>query len=162
MLLADRRYHCEACQPAQTTTPPPVGLAGASSLGLVIGQLADGRARYVAYRDSPTTELLQEALGGRAKAAWMSHLIPGHDDVMDYEHNKQCLAMTRGVMQIRNRPQRLGRAPYGLVSAEEESVGAAEERELAELQKLLFSSGPCSKRPAAPSTAAARAAIDLS
>lgn len=119
-----------------------------SSLNLVLGQLADGKTRYVAYRDSPTTELLQEALGGRAKVAWLTHLIPGRES-MDYEHNRASLAMTRRVLQIRNKPERASRAPLGLAPLVEEDVaqGAAEERELAELQRLL-TSGPCSKRPA--------------
>lgn len=133
---------------------------GGSSLSLVIGQLADGKTRYVAYRDSPTTELLQEALGGGSKVAWLTHLIPGRES-MDYEHNRASLAMTRRVLQIRNRPERANHAPLGLVPtvAEDTAHGAAEERELAELQRLL-TSGPCSKRSVAP--AGKTASVDIS
>lgn len=142
-------------QPAggAVSVPPSIG-NGVSSLSLVIGQLADGKSRYISYRDSPTTELLQEALGGRAKATWIAHLIPACDS-MDYEHNRSSLGMARRVHQIRNRPQRASHEPLGLAPEEEEeeevAEAVAEEREIAELQKLL-TSGPCSKRAAAPSS----------
>ena len=52
------------------------------------------------------------ALGGCAKAAWLTHVIPGHDE-MDYDNNRASLQCTARVMQIRNRPckPRCGLAP---------------------------------------------------
>jgi len=158
-----RRTHCEMC-----SQPPSAGVGGfggTQSLSLVVGQLSDGKSRYVSYRDSPTTELLQDALGGRAKTAWLTHLIPGRDS-MDYEHNRGSLAMAQRVRQIRNRPQRVAGAPLGLAETAAEGVGAeavAEERELAELQRLL-TSGPSSKRPLAASSGvlSGRGVVDLS
>jgi len=139
--------------PGPQHQPPGVGMAGgpsassANSLSLVIGQLSDGKSRYVSYRDSPTTELLQEALGGRAKSVWLTHLIPGRD-LMDYEHNRQSLAISSRVHRIRTKPQRGVTEPLGLAPEAAEADGAdgvEEERELRELQRML-TSGPSSKR----------------
>ena len=91
---------------------------------MCIRDRSDGKTRYVAYRDSPTTELLQEALGGRAKAAWLAHLIPGKD-AMEYENNRQTLQMTQRVLQIRNRPQRPAHEPLGLASDDTAEGGDA-------------------------------------
>ena len=135
-----RRYLCSECKP-----PPAGNLHGMSSLSLVVGQLADGKSRYVSYRDAPTTELLQDALGGRAKTSWLTHLIPGRD-AMDYDENRASLQLAKRVMAINNRPQKLDHGPLGLAPDEANGGGeVAEEKELAELQRLL-TSGPTSRR----------------
>ena len=73
----------------------------------------------------PTTELLQEALGGRARTAWLTHLIPGRE-AMDYDHNRSSLRLTARVRQIRNRPQRLAYEPLGLAPETADGAGAEE------------------------------------
>ena len=119
---------------------------------LPCSQLSDGKSRYISYRDSPTTELLQDALGGRGKAAWLTHLVPSRDE-MDYDENRSCLRLGQCVAQIRNKPLRIRQQPHGLAPGDDEREkaltgveAAAEERELQELQRLL-TSGPSSKRP---------------
>ena len=168
LAACDRRVHCPECMGQSVTVggaarePPSIGTGGgpvassSSSLALIVGQLADGRTRYVAYRDSPTTELLHDALGGRARAAFIAHLIPGRAS-MDYEHNRASCIMANKVLQVRNRPQRTESEPLGLATASAEADAAAEaagagaeERELEELQKLLAAGPRSSKRSSAP------------
>ena len=81
-----RRYHCSDCSPVEEGRH----VHGLASLSLVVGQLSEGKSRYISYRDSPTTELLQEALGGRGRSAWLTHLIPG-SDILDYDENVNSL-----------------------------------------------------------------------
>ena len=74
---------------------------------------------------------------------------------MDYEHNRQSLATMARVVQVRNRPQKLGLGvpPPGLAPEEgEEAAGGEaieEEIELLALKELLFSTAGAntSKRP---------------
>ena len=149
-----RRYHCSQCKPVQSGN-----IHGLASLSLVVGQLSDGKSRYISYRDSPTTELLQDALGGRAKCAWLTHLIPGSDN-MDYDENVATLHMAKRTAKIRNRPQRIQTEPLGLapeIPEKEPAVKAAEERKELEELKSLLTSGPSSKR-SVPSQRLERAA----
>lgn len=168
-----RRYHCSECAPEKG-----MRIHSVPSLSLVVAQLSDGKSRYVSYRDSHTTELLQDALGGRHKAAWLAHIIPGRDS-MEYDETAGSLAMAQRVHKIRNRPQKLeSLPPHGL--AEEHSGSAEdsgflapgmmggrlggrfslkerqlqEERELQELQQMLNRGKITSKRPGAPSSRA--------
>jgi len=135
----DRRQRCNECRPLPTT-----GMHGhTNAISVVLSALADNKTKYVPYRDSPTTELMQEMLGGRAKVAWLAHVVPGPEG--DFDETVATLKMTQYVNKVRNLPQRL---PHGLSVAEH----AAEAREIEELQGLLRS-GPSSRRaPGTPNT----------
>ena len=118
---------------------------------MVVSALADGKVGIVPYRDAPTTELMQEMLGGRARVAWLAHVVPGPEG--DFDETVSTLRFTTMVGKIKNTPERL---PHGLKVAEE----AAEAREVAELQKML-TSGPSSRRDAAESPMGANATPSL-
>jgi hypothetical protein len=159
-----RRYHCDDCSPSASGSSPAVpAIANVASLNLVVGQLSDGKSRYVSYRDSPTTELLQDALGGRNRTAWLTHVIPGGDS-MNYDETRAGLLFAQRVGKIRNRPQRIGQdglqQPAGLAPDAEKAKetdadkAVAEEKELEELKKMLIG-GRESKRPS-PARPAAR------
>ena len=137
----DRRQRCNECRPLPTTNPHgrADGHQTVSSLSVVLSALADGKTTYVPYRDSPTTELMQEMLCGRAKVAWLAHVVPGPEG--DFDETVATLQATVRVGKILNTPQRL---PHGLQVAER----AAEAREIEELQGLLKARSRLSSRPA--------------
>ena len=137
----DRRQRCNECRPLPTTNPHgrADGQHTVSSLSVVLSALADGKTTYVPYRDSPTTELMQEMLCGRAKVAWLAHVVPGPEG--DFDETVATLQATVRVGKILNTPQRL---PHGLQVAER----AAEAREIEELQGLLKARSRLSSRPA--------------
>mmetsp|Transcript_37685 Transcript_37685/g.99595 ORF Transcript_37685/g.99595 Transcript_37685/m.99595 type:complete len:535 (+) Transcript_37685:64-1668(+) len=141
----DRRQRCNECRPLPGGSGREIAQThGMSSLSLVLSTLADGKAKYVPYRDSPTTELMQEMLGGRARVAWLAHVTPGPEG--DFDETVATLRLAVLVGKIRNAPERL---PHSLAVAER----AAEAREIEELQGLLRSGPrPSSRRmPGTPS-----------
>ena len=101
------------------------------------------------------SELLQDALGGRNRTAWLTHVIPGGDS-MNYDETRAGLLFAQRVGKIRNRPQRIGQdglqQPAGLAPDAEKAKetdadkAVAEEKELEELKKMLIG-GRESKRP---------------
>ncbi len=51
-----------------------------STLGLVINALTDGKSKFVPYRDSKLTRVLQESLGGNARTALIITCSPAKDN----------------------------------------------------------------------------------
>ena len=133
----DRRERCNECRPIPTRSSQGVGTG--SSLSLVLSALTTGKTAYVPYRDSPTTELMQEMLGGRSRSSWLAHVIPGPEG--DYDETTSTLVTTARAGSIMNNPTRL---PHGLAAAE----AATEAREVEELHRML-TSGPSSRRAGA-------------
>ncbi|XP_061146961.1 kinesin-like protein KIF17 [Syngnathus typhle] len=73
-----------------------------SALGNVISALVDGRSKYVPYRDSKLTRLLQDSLGGNTRTLMVACLSPADSN---YEESLSTLRYANRAKSIRNRPR---------------------------------------------------------
>ncbi|XP_028302752.1 kinesin-like protein KIF17 isoform X2 [Gouania willdenowi] len=73
-----------------------------SALGNVISALVDGRSRYIPYRDSKLTRLLQDSLGGNTRTLMIACLSPAGDN---YEESLSTLRYANRAKSIQNRPR---------------------------------------------------------
>ncbi|XP_051933072.1 kinesin-like protein KIF17 isoform X4 [Hippocampus zosterae] len=72
-----------------------------SALGNVISALVDGRSKYVPYRDSKLTRLLQDSLGGKTRTLMVACLSPADSN---YEESLCTLRYANRAKSIQNRP----------------------------------------------------------
>ncbi|XP_049590422.1 kinesin-like protein KIF17 isoform X2 [Syngnathus scovelli] len=73
-----------------------------SALGNVISALVDGHSKYVPYRDSKLTRLLQDSLGGNTRTLMVACLSPADSN---YEESLSTLRYANRAKSIRNRPR---------------------------------------------------------
>ncbi|XP_071350143.1 kinesin-like protein KIF17 isoform X2 [Trachinotus anak] len=73
-----------------------------SALGNVISALADGRSKYIPYRDSKLTRLLQDSLGGNTRTLMIACLSPADNN---YEESLSTLRYANRAKSIQNRPR---------------------------------------------------------
>lgn len=73
-----------------------------SALGNVISALVDGRSKYIPYRDSKLTRLLQDSLGGNTRTLMIACLSPADNN---YEESLSTLRYANRAKSIRNRPR---------------------------------------------------------
>ncbi|KAM3877748.1 kinesin-like protein KIF17 [Diretmus argenteus] len=73
-----------------------------SALGNVISALVDGRSRYIPYRDSKLTRLLQDSLGGNTRTLMVACLSPADNN---YEESLSTLRYANRAKSIQNRPR---------------------------------------------------------
>ncbi|XP_029287751.1 LOW QUALITY PROTEIN: kinesin-like protein KIF17 [Cottoperca gobio] len=72
-----------------------------SALGNVISALVDGRSKYIPYRDSKLTRLLQDSLGGNTRTLMIACLSPADNN---YEESLSTLRYANRAKSIQNRP----------------------------------------------------------
>ncbi|XP_068598116.1 kinesin-like protein KIF17 [Brachionichthys hirsutus] len=73
-----------------------------SALGNVISALVDGRSKYVPYRDSKLTRLLQDSLGGNTRTLMIACLSPADNN---YEETLSTLRYANRAKCIQNKPR---------------------------------------------------------
>ncbi|XP_059184361.1 kinesin-like protein KIF17 [Centropristis striata] len=73
-----------------------------SALGNVISALVDGRSKYIPYRDSKLTRLLQDSLGGNTRTLMIACLSPADNN---YEESLSTLRYANRAKSIQNRPR---------------------------------------------------------
>nr|AZI75699.1 Kif17(S815D)-GFP [Expression vector TaCPdrKif17S815DGFP] len=73
-----------------------------SALGNVISALVDGRSKYIPYRDSKLTRLLQDSLGGNTRTLMVACLSPADNN---YEESISTLRYANRAKSIQNRPR---------------------------------------------------------
>ncbi|XP_038147165.1 kinesin-like protein KIF17 [Cyprinodon tularosa] len=73
-----------------------------SALGNVISALVYGRSKYIPYRDSKLTRLLQDSLGGNTRTLMIACLSPADNN---YEESLSTLRYANRAKSIQNRPQ---------------------------------------------------------
>ncbi|XP_022807541.1 kinesin-like protein KIF17 isoform X1 [Stylophora pistillata] len=73
-----------------------------SVLGNVISALVDGKCKYVPYRDSKLTRLLQDSLGGNSRTLMVACISPGENN---YEETLSTLRYAKRAKDIRNKPK---------------------------------------------------------
>ncbi|XP_021163866.2 kinesin-like protein KIF17 isoform X2 [Fundulus heteroclitus] len=73
-----------------------------SALGNVISALVHGRSKYVPYRDSKLTRLLQDSLGGNTRTLMIACLSPADNN---YEESLSTLRYANRAKSIQNRPR---------------------------------------------------------
>uniref|UniRef100_A0AAV2M7F3 Kinesin-like protein n=1 Tax=Knipowitschia caucasica TaxID=637954 RepID=A0AAV2M7F3_KNICA len=73
-----------------------------SALGNVISALVDGRSKYIPYRDSKLTRLLQDSLGGNTRTLMIACLSPAD---CNYEETLSTLRYANRAKSIRNKPR---------------------------------------------------------
>ncbi|KAF7658490.1 hypothetical protein LDENG_00012250 [Lucifuga dentata] len=73
-----------------------------SALGNVISALVDGRSKYIPYRDSKLTRLLQDSLGGNTRTLMIACLSPADNN---YEETLSALRYANRAKSIQNRPR---------------------------------------------------------
>ncbi|XP_058486531.1 kinesin-like protein KIF17 isoform X2 [Solea solea] len=73
-----------------------------SALGNVISALVDGRSKYIPYRDSKLTRLLQDSLGGNTRTLMIACLSPADNN---YEETLSTLRYANRAKSIQNRPR---------------------------------------------------------
>ncbi|XP_034023417.1 kinesin-like protein KIF17 [Thalassophryne amazonica] len=73
-----------------------------SALGNVISALVDGRLKYIPYRDSKLTRLLQDSLGGNTRTLMIACLSPADSN---YEETLSTLRYANRAKSIQNRPR---------------------------------------------------------
>ncbi|XP_049864367.1 osmotic avoidance abnormal protein 3-like isoform X2 [Schistocerca gregaria] len=72
-----------------------------SALGNVISSLVDGKSKYIPYRDSKLTRLLQDSLGGNTKTLMIACLSPADSN---YEESLSTLRYANRAKNIKNKP----------------------------------------------------------
>ena len=72
-----------------------------SVLGNVIKALVDGRSKYIPYRDSKLTRLLQDSLGGNTKTVMIAAVSPADSN---FEETLSTLRYTNRAKNIKNKP----------------------------------------------------------
>ncbi|XP_072308299.1 kinesin-like protein KIF17 [Eucyclogobius newberryi] len=73
-----------------------------SALGNVISALVDGRSKYIPYRDSKLTRLLQDSLGGNTRTLMIACLSPAD---YNYEETLSTLRYANRAKSIQNKPR---------------------------------------------------------
>ncbi|XP_027858514.1 kinesin-like protein KIF17 isoform X2 [Xiphophorus couchianus] len=73
-----------------------------SALGNVISALVVGRSKYIPYRDSKLTRLLQDSLGGNTRTLMIACLSPADNN---YEESLSTLRYANRAKSIQNRPR---------------------------------------------------------
>ncbi|KAM3622487.1 uncharacterized protein V6R79_025698 [Siganus canaliculatus] len=73
-----------------------------SALGNVISALVDGRSKYIPYRDSKLTRLLQDSLGGNTRTLMIACLSPADNN---YEESLSTLRYANRAKSIQNKPR---------------------------------------------------------
>ncbi|XP_068170757.1 kinesin-like protein KIF17 [Antennarius striatus] len=73
-----------------------------SALGNVISALVDGRSKYIPYRDSKLTRLLQDSLGGNTRTLMIACLSPADNN---YEETLSTLRYANRAKCIQNKPR---------------------------------------------------------
>ena len=73
-----------------------------SALGNVISALVDGKSKYIPYRDSKLTRLLQDSLGGNTKTMMVACLSPADDN---YDETLSTLRYANRAKSIKNKPK---------------------------------------------------------
>ncbi|XP_024860080.1 kinesin-like protein KIF17 isoform X2 [Kryptolebias marmoratus] len=73
-----------------------------SALGNIISALVDGRSKYIPYRDSKLTRLLQDSLGGNTRTLMIACLSPADNN---YEESLSTLRYANRAKSIQNRPR---------------------------------------------------------
>ncbi|KAM9408156.1 LOW QUALITY PROTEIN: kinesin-like protein KIF17 [Pholidichthys leucotaenia] len=73
-----------------------------SALGNVISALVDGHSKYIPYRDSKLTRLLQDSLGGNTRTLMIACLSPADNN---YEETLSTLRYANRAKSIQNRPR---------------------------------------------------------
>ena len=73
-----------------------------SVLGNVISALVDSKTKYVPYRDSKLTRLLQDSLGGNSKTLMVACISPGENN---YEETLSTLRYAKRAKDIKNKPK---------------------------------------------------------
>ncbi|KAM9859297.1 kinesin-like protein KIF17 [Aulostomus maculatus] len=73
-----------------------------SALGNVISALVDGRSKYIPYRDSKLTRLLQDSLGGNTRTLMIACLSPADNN---YKESLSTLRYANRAKSIQNRPR---------------------------------------------------------
>ncbi|XP_015230809.1 PREDICTED: kinesin-like protein KIF17 [Cyprinodon variegatus] len=73
-----------------------------SALGNVISALVYGRSKYIPYRDSKLTRLLQDSLGGNTRTLMIACLSPADNN---YEESLSTLRYANRAKSIQNRPR---------------------------------------------------------
>ncbi|XP_061639585.1 kinesin-like protein KIF17 isoform X4 [Phyllopteryx taeniolatus] len=77
-------------------------LREATKINLSLSALADGRSKYVPYRDSKLTRLPQDSLGGNTRTLMAACLSPADSN---YEESLSTLRYANRAKSIRNRPR---------------------------------------------------------
>jgi len=72
-----------------------------SALGNVISALVDGKSKYIPYRDSKLTRLLQDSLGGNTKTLMVACLSPADNN---YDETLTTLRYANRAKNIKNKP----------------------------------------------------------
>ncbi|CAE7534309.1 Kif3b [Symbiodinium natans] len=75
-----------------------------SALGNVISSLADRRCRFIPYRDSKLTRLLEDSLGGPAKTVFLAHISP----------ESCCCEESLSTLRYANRAATIGNRPLAM------------------------------------------------
>jgi len=73
-----------------------------SALGNVIGALVDGKSKYIPYRDSKLTRLLQDSLGGNTKTMMVACVGPAD---YNFDESMGTLRYADRAKQIKNKPR---------------------------------------------------------
>ena len=73
-----------------------------SALGNVISALVDAKSKYIPYRDSKLTRLLQDSLGGNTKTMMVACLSPADDN---YDETLSTLRYANRAKSIKNKPK---------------------------------------------------------
>ena len=72
-----------------------------SVLGNVIKALVDGKAKFVPYRDSKLTRLLQDSLGGNTKTLMIAAVSPAFSN---FDESLSTLRYANRAKSIKNKP----------------------------------------------------------
>lgn len=73
-----------------------------SALGNVISALVDGNQKFIPYRDSKLTRLLQDSLGGNTKTVMIAALSPAD---YNYDESLSTLRYAQRAKSIKNKPR---------------------------------------------------------
>lgn len=73
-----------------------------SALGNVISALVDAKSKYIPYRDSKLTRLLQDSLGGNTKTLMVACLSPADNN---YDETLSTLRYANRAKNIQNKPK---------------------------------------------------------
>lgn len=73
-----------------------------SALGNVIQSLVDGKSKYIPYRDSKLTRLLQDSLGGNTRTLMIAAVSPASSN---YEETLSTLRYANRAKNIKNKPK---------------------------------------------------------
>ena len=72
-----------------------------SALGNVIKALVDGKSKYIPYRDSKLTRMLEDSLGGNTKTLMVANISPASHN---FEETLSTLRYAHRAKNIKNKP----------------------------------------------------------